>query len=97
MFKVCGSLPKAVTWQSGTESRAFIHLDSATPMMSVTDDCETLPSLSPHSQIRSPRAGVKEGGVEDIITSINEAPRTMCTAGSPDLVSKATSACSFVL
>lgn len=61
-FKVCGSLPKAVTWQSGTESRAFIHLDSATPMMSVTDDCETLPSLSPHTQCRSPRAEVREGG-----------------------------------
>lgn len=41
---------------------AFIRLDSATPMMSVTDECETLPSLSPHSQLRSPRAEVKEGG-----------------------------------
>lgn len=61
-FKVCGSLPKAVTWQSGTESGAFIHLDSATPMMSVTDDCETLPPLSPHTQCRSPRAEVREGG-----------------------------------
>lgn len=39
----------------------------------------------------------KRVGVEDIITSINEALWTMCTAGSPDLVSKATPACSFVL
>lgn len=36
-------------------------------------------------------------GVGEIITSINEALRTMRTAGSPDLVSKATSARSFVL
>lgn len=36
-------------------------------------------------------------GVEEIITSINEALRTIRTAGSPDLVSKATSARSFVL
>lgn len=54
--------PKPVTWQSGPGSGAFIRLDSATPMMSVTDECETLPSLSPHSQLRSPRAEVKEGG-----------------------------------
>lgn len=39
----------------------------------------------------------RRGGVEKIITSINEALRTIRTAGSPDLVSKATSARSFVL
>lgn len=39
----------------------------------------------------------ERGGVEEIITSINEALQTPRTAGSPDLVSKATSARSFVL
>lgn len=61
-FKVCDSSLKAVTWQSGTENRAFIHLKRATPMMSVTDDCKTLPSLSPHSRFWSLRAEGKEGG-----------------------------------
>lgn len=61
-FKVCDSSLKAVTWQSGNESRAFIHLERATPMMSVTDDCKTLPSPSPRSQRWSPRAEGKEGG-----------------------------------
>lgn len=30
-FKVCNSSLKAVTWQSGYKSRAFIHLQSANP------------------------------------------------------------------
>lgn len=60
-FRVCDSSLKAVTWQSGTESRAFIHLKSATPMMSVTDDYETLPSSSPCSQLWSQRAERERG------------------------------------
>lgn len=61
-FKVCDSSLKAVTWQSGNESRAFIHLKRATPMMSVTDDCKTLPPPSPRSQLWSLRAEGKVGG-----------------------------------
>lgn len=61
-FKVCDSSLKAVTWQSGNGSRAFIHLKRATPMMSVTDDCKTLPSPPPRSQLWSLRAEGKVGG-----------------------------------
>lgn len=76
-----------------------LSAESANLMMSVTNDCKTLPSALPHSQLWSLRAEGKEGGmvVGEIITSINDALRTIRTAGHPDLVSKATSAHSFVL
>lgn len=61
-FKVYDSSLKAVTWQSGNENRAFILFQRGSPMMSVTDDCETLPSPSPHSQLWSLRAAGREGG-----------------------------------
>lgn len=70
-------------------------------MMSVTDDCRTLPPPLLHSQFWSLRAGREGGGdgvgAREIIISINEAPQTIRTAGPPDPVSKATSARSFVL
>lgn len=67
-------------------------------MMSVTDDCRTLPSPSPRKARLGHRGQkAKRMGVGEIIISINEALRTIRTARFPDLVSKATSPRSFVL